>query len=409
METKLICGDCLEVLDDNSLPTFDLVYLDPPFYSQKKHALSTRDGESRFEFSDVWRSHDEYARFIHARLLRAHSRLSSTGSIFFHCDSHSTHIARLVLDEVFGAENFQSEIIWHYKRWSNSRKGLLPAHQTILFYAKTGQFKFNQVLTAYSETTNADQILQRRARDDRGKAVYAKDENGEVVHGGSKQGVPLGDVWEIPFLNPKAAERVGYPTQKPVLLLERIVSLVTNPGDWVLDPFCGSGTTLVAARLLNRNSLGVDTNPDAIRLAQRRLEQPIRTESRVMTAGRQSYLHPEESILRHLGDLEYVVVPRNRGLDAILKQEIDGRPVFVRIQRANENVSEAASALKKASTAKGNPWLVLIQTSSDRRALFDDDDVTGVVIVQSVSTTVPKAIEASVDCSHSRRHRCCER
>ena len=129
MDARLIQGDCLEVLGDKSLPIFDLIYLDPPFCSQKKHSLSTRNGDARFEFNDVWRSHDEYANFLHARLHKAYSLLSATGALFFHCDSSSSHIARLVLNEVFGEAGFQSEIIWHYKRWSNSKKGLLPAHQ----------------------------------------------------------------------------------------------------------------------------------------------------------------------------------------------------------------------------------------------------------------------------------------
>ncbi len=94
--------------------------------------------------------------------------------------------------------------------------------------------------------------MQERVRDSRGKAVYKTDENGEVVLGQSKKGVPLSDVWEIPYLNPKAKERVGYPTQKPIILLEQIIKLVTDEDDIVLDPFVGSGTTMVAAKLLNR-------------------------------------------------------------------------------------------------------------------------------------------------------------
>ena len=91
----------------------------------------------------------------------------------------------------------------------------------------------------YSATTNLDQILQDRERDENGKSVYKKDKNGNVVLGKEKKGVPLSDVWEIPYLNPKAKERTGYPTQKPVLLLNQILSIVTDEGDLVLDPFCG--------------------------------------------------------------------------------------------------------------------------------------------------------------------------
>jgi len=107
---------------------------------------------------------------------------------------------------VFGVENFQSEIIWVYRRWSSSKKGLLNAHQTIYFYSKTKNFKFNTLYTDYSPTTNIDQILQARARNEKGKAVYRRDQNGDIVIGKEKKGVPLSDVWNIPFLNPKAKE-----------------------------------------------------------------------------------------------------------------------------------------------------------------------------------------------------------
>lgn len=164
---------------------------------------------------------------------------------------------------MFGSENFRSEIIWHYRRWSNSQRGLLLAHQTILYYTKSDQFTFNEMWTEYSPATNVDQILQRRSRDEFNKSVYDRDEDGNVIANGSKRGVPLSDVWDIPFLNPKAKERTGYPTQKPLSLLERIITLTTNEGDCVVDPFCGSGTTLVAAQSLGRTAIGVDVSEDA--------------------------------------------------------------------------------------------------------------------------------------------------
>ena len=131
--------------------------------------------------------------------------------------------------------------------------------------------------TDYSETTNVDQILQDRVRDENGKSKYKTDGNGVVVMGQAKKGVPLSDVWEIPYLNPKAKERVGYPTQKPIILLEQIIKLVTDEGDLVLDPFAGSGTTLVAAKMLNRNYLGFDISKDAVELTNSRLEELVKT------------------------------------------------------------------------------------------------------------------------------------
>jgi len=212
-------------------------------------------------------------------LREIHRLLSAKGSLFFHCDRNATHIARLLLDDIFGSDNFRAEIIWHYRRWSNSHRGLLPAHQTIYYYSKSDEFTFNAVRVEYSPATNVDQLLQRRERDEFNKSVYQRDDDGNVVPNGRKTGVPLGDVWDIPYLNPKAKERTGYPTQKPILLLQRIIEMSTNEEDMVLDPFCGSGTTLVAARLLNRRSMGIDVSEDAIQLTRRRLADPIRSDS----------------------------------------------------------------------------------------------------------------------------------
>ncbi len=193
----------------------DLIYLDPPFFSQKQQKLSDAGG-NQYEFSDSWNSRDDYLEFIEIRLLEMRRILKDTGNLFLHCDASASHYLKIILDEVFGEENFRSEIIWTYKRWSNSQKGLLPNHQTIFYYTKSDNYKFNKLYGDYSATTNIDQILQQRERNSLGKAVYKRDEKGEPVPAKEKKGVPLPDVWEIPFLNPKAKERTGYPTQQPL-------------------------------------------------------------------------------------------------------------------------------------------------------------------------------------------------
>ncbi|GAI03221.1 unnamed protein product, partial [marine sediment metagenome] len=261
-------------------------------------------------------------------------------------------IARLILDDVFGAKCFQSEIIWSYRRWSNSARKLLPAHQTILFYSKGRDFKFNTIFTGYSPTTNVDQILQRRSRDDSNKSVYARDQNGNVVYGGRKRGVPLSDVWEIPFLNPKAKERTGYPTQKPILLLEQIIRLSTDEGDVVLDAFCGSGTTLVAATLLGRSAIGIDISEQAVELTRRRLAEPVKTESKLLKNGLQSYKTANHHALALLNGISYTPVQRNNGIDAFLAETYQGVPIPLRVQRDGETVAEAASALYRAAMTK---------------------------------------------------------
>ncbi|MCY4177730.1 MAG: site-specific DNA-methyltransferase, partial [Endozoicomonadaceae bacterium] len=276
MINKILHGDCLDkmrLIEKNSV---DLIYLDPPFFTERKHTLKSRDRTKEFSFDDSWRSDRSYAKFLKDRIEIMRILLKDTGSIFVHCDKSGEHIVRAILDQVFGPVNFQSEIIWTYKRWSNSRKGLLPGHQNIYFYSKTKNFKFNTIYTSYSETTNIDQILQRRTRDKHNKSVYDKDSSGNIKNGDKKKGVPLSDVWDIPYLNPKAKERVGYPTQKPLLLLEQIIKLVTEEGGVILDPFCGSGTTCVASKLLNRNYIGIDESKDAVALTNDRLDNPVK-------------------------------------------------------------------------------------------------------------------------------------
>src|SRR5699024_10751501 len=165
MINKITHGDCLsrmKLLDSESV---DLIYLDPPFYTQKEQKLKNKN-LIEYSYNDKWTNLDDYLHFIKIRLLEMKRVLKETGSIFLHCDKYASHHLRILLDEVFGERNFQSEIIWHYKRWSNSKKGLLNSHQNIYFYSKSKKFKFNPQYQAYSSTTNIDQILQERSRVD---------------------------------------------------------------------------------------------------------------------------------------------------------------------------------------------------------------------------------------------------
>ena len=335
------------------------------------HSSVTRDREKLFAFSDTWEGLREYADFMELRLREISRVLKTTGSVFLHCDSSANFLLRRLLGEIFGEENFQSEIIWAYRRWSNSARALLPAHQTILFFSKSGDFKFNKIYGAYSETTNVDQILQLRGRDEDGVSVYATGEDGKVIYSGDKKGVPLSDVWEIPFLNPKAKERTGYPTQKPLLLLERILTLASEPGDVVLDPFCGSGTTLVAAHLLGRSCIGVDSSPEAVDLTERRLADPKRTDSALMKLGRSAYATADKDALAYLQGLDFLPVQRNAGIDAFLKTPLGGAMVPIRVQRASETIADAASKLASAAKSKNSPRAILVRTTLDD-GLFND-------------------------------------
>lgn len=392
ISTEVLHGDCLDIIKTMPDSKIDMVYLDPPFYTQRKHILAARSGNQSYSFEDRWLSMLEYASYMHERLSEIRRVLKQTGSVFFHCDRTASHIARLLLDDVFGSRNFQSEIIWSYKRWSNSARKLLPAHQTILFYSKGNDFKFNAIFTEYSPTTNLDQILQKRSRDSRNKSVYALDENGDVQYGGSKRGVPLSDVWEIPFLNPKAKERTGYPTQKPILLLERIVQISTDEGDTVLDPFCGSGTTLLAANILKRSAIGIDISEEAVKLTQERLAAPVKTESKLLKNGIDSYNTANGDALALLGEIPHTPVHRNSGIDAFLVETYQGSPIPVRVQRLGESLEIAVFSLYNAAKTKNIKRMILVAIE-EQPALFPMDIPKEVKIVDSTALSINKLIQ----------------
>ncbi|HEW98677.1 MAG: site-specific DNA-methyltransferase [Candidatus Parabeggiatoa sp. nov. 3] len=391
VKTELKTGDCLDLLKPISDASIDLVYLDPPFFTETVQRLKTRDRTKEFSYHDIWGCQKKYTDFLFHRLLELKRVIKDSGSIFVHCDINATHLIRILLDDIFGQSQLRSEIIWAYKRWSNAKKGLLPAHQTIYFYSQSDNFKFNPIYNPYSESTNIDQILQKRTRDEHGKAVYARDQFGTIILDDEKRGVPLSDVWEIPYLNPKAKERVGYPTQKPILLLERIIRLTTDMGDTVLDPFCGSGTTLVAANLLERNAIGIDISEDAIALSQARLNNPIKSESHLLKKGREAYNTSDENALALLQGLDLIPVPRNQGIDAILKQQYKGTPVLIRVQKTGESLTETATLLSKAADKKCSKKAILVKTH-EGTSLFEEMIPKNIEVIESVSLLIKRVI-----------------
>lgn len=341
-----------------------MIYLDPPFFSQRNQYMRDSKG-TEYEFSDVWENRGEYLEYMRNRIQEVKRVLKNSGSIFLHCDTSASHYLRIILDQIFGENNFRGEIIWTYKRWSNAKKGLLPGHQTIFFYSKTNDFKFNTIYNEYSPTTNIDQILQERVRNNVGKASYKYDEKGNIVLAKEKKGVPLSDVWEIPFLNPKAKERTGYPTQKPIELLEKIILISTDEGDSVLDPFCGSGTTLVAAKLLHRNYTGIDKSHKAIELCRQRLDMPTKTVSRLLQVGEDAYRTKTKEELAILNILECDVVQRNKGIDGFLKKYYLDAPVAVKIQKSCESFYDAVASLDRAGKKKNCSFTVLVRTTEE--------------------------------------------
>lgn len=391
---ETILGDSLQIMKRFEDNVVDVIYLDPPFFTQDIQRLCSTKDEKEYIFNDRWNSLNDYLQYMEERLLACKRVLKDTGSIFVHCDRNASHYLKIILDKIYGIENFQSEIIWYYRRWSNSKKGLLNNHQVIFFYSKSSNFKFNKIYTDYSATTNVDQILQDRVKDKNGKSRYKCDENGESVIGRSKKGVPLSDVWEIPYLNPKAKERVGYPTQKPVILLEQIIKLVTDEHDVVLDPFMGSGTTLVAAKMLNRNYIGIDCLREAVNLANQRLETLIKTESFLLKKGKMAYRNLSDEQMRILKSMNATPVQRNSGIDGFLDEYIDGKPVSIKIQRPEETLKVAVEKLVKSSKSKKCSYMILIRTHTDKEGFYDYSvELDKLIIIDQYDIQIKEQIE----------------
>jgi len=316
VSNHLYRGDCLSVLDlvpDNSI---DLIYIDPPFYSQRYYETFWGEDAERYAFEDRWKGGIEtYLSYLVERVRKMYGKLKSTGSFYLHLDYHICHYMKIELDRIFGYANFQNEIIWRRTRGHNdatlTRFGAV--HDTLLFYSKGESHVFNKIRTERNPNNPKTHDLYRhtdgklyrkgdcRAPGNRGPRYvwnghnqhwrFTREESkrleaeGRIVY--SKSGMPrvlrpvdltkgawLQDVWiDIDPPNSGSAETVGYPTQKPLALLKRIILSSSNVGDVVLDAFCGCGTTLEAAQLLSRRWIGIDISQTAIRVIQNRLRK----------------------------------------------------------------------------------------------------------------------------------------
>lgn len=249
MTWQILQGDCLEVLP--TLPQAALVYMDPPFGTGKTQKLKAG------EYADPARTDG-----LLERILAAWDRVDSRGCLVVHLDWHAAAHVRVALDRELGAKHFASEIIWRYRRWPTKQPNFQRVHDTLLRYVKTpGEARWNQLFEPLAPSTRETWGGRRQKRNG-GRSVSTED---------ASPGCPMGDVWDLPIVAPVARERTGYPTQKPLALLERLVTALTDPGDLVIDPYCGSGTTVVAAVKLGRRGVGIDRNPEAVDIARARL------------------------------------------------------------------------------------------------------------------------------------------
>ena len=300
---RLIQGDNLAVMaamQGEMVGKIDLLYLDPPFFTGREWRNRDAAPGTPSAFTDTWRTLGDYLQWLFDRLTLAHALLSPNGSLYLHLSWHSVHYAKLLLDEIFGVERFQNEIVWCYREAINSKKRWNRKHDTLLFYSKSDTFTFNpdRVLLPYSEGN----IRKYRHRDEKGAyRLMGRGITNSPLR--SKRDLPpetetlfpeltfrhyLGegtlplDYWHIDIENQASALRTGYPTQKPEALLERILLASSNPGDLVADFCCGSGTTLAVAQRLARRWIGCDVGDEAIQTTRTRLlglSAPFRLET----------------------------------------------------------------------------------------------------------------------------------
>lgn len=270
-----------------------LIYIDPPFDVGADFSMNIEIGEESFTkkpsvieevaYRDTWgRGADSFIAMIYERLKLMHGLLVDDGSIYVHCDWRVNSFMRLVLDEVFGSNCQKNEIIWHYEKWTAPSKSYQKNHDIIFFYTKSDTHIFNEqkIITGNLKNKYEAGYLIGGGYGSNGLVVYNKD-NAKVqemiksgkykVHYAETKGKPLSDVWDIPFINPVATERVDYPTQKPEKLLERIIKASTNENDLVADFFCGSGSTLAVAEKLGRKWIGSDLGRFSIHTTRKRM------------------------------------------------------------------------------------------------------------------------------------------
>ena len=250
--------------------SIDLIYVDPPFYTNKKYSARIGRGEDSRKpsewltaegYHDHWAALDDYLEFLYDRLSLMHKLLSPTGTLYLHLDWHADSYARLLLDEIFGAERLLNVIAWVYHGPSPIKKAFNRKHDTILVYTKGEQYTFNvdAVRVPYDESTVKTFASSPKA----GFGKIPDLQRGKVPE----------DWWYFPVVARLHNERTGYPTQKPESLLKRILLASSNPGDLVADFFCGSGTTAAAAAQTGRSFIASDESLRAIQTTRSRLVQ----------------------------------------------------------------------------------------------------------------------------------------
>lgn len=309
----IYCGDNLKMLNEIPDESVDLIYIDPPFNSNRNYEVFWGDVAEKRAFNDRFGDARAYIDYMKPRTEQLYRVLKKTGSFYYHCDWHASHYVKIMLDEIFGFNFFQNEIIWKRTSAHSDSKTCGNAHDTIFLYTKSKDFFYKKLYQPYDENYirshyNKVDDKGRKYRTDNLTAMglsgggynyewngvtkiwrmpkermqqlhdekrirYTKNGTAEYIrYLDEMPGMPLQDVWDdIPPINSQSNERMGYPTQKPIALMERVLELSSKENDLVLDAFCGCGTTLIAAQKLRRKWIGIDISPTACRVMAQRL------------------------------------------------------------------------------------------------------------------------------------------
>ena len=286
-------GDNLPIMRGMNGNSVDLIYLDPPFNSKADYAAPIGSRAAGAEFRDTWTLQDvdvawldlieakhpalgrviqasmtgsdkAYLIYMSVRLLEMRRLLKPSGSIYLHCDPTMSHYLKLVMDAIFGRRGFRNEIVWCYRKWAVKGRQFVRNHDIILFYAAGGANTFNVQMVPVGPGT------LKRWKGRKQRAVFVDGVRQATATEDAAEN-PCPDWWDISILNPNAKERVGYPTQKPLALLRRIVEASSDPGDVVFDPFCGCATACIAAEHGGRRWAGIDISPKAAELVVERM------------------------------------------------------------------------------------------------------------------------------------------
>ncbi len=308
-------GDNLDIMRGMNSESVDLIYLDPPFNSKHDYSAPIGSKAAGAAFKDTWGlddvnlawhgeiKHDNpglydllnatrqvhgdsmmsYLIYMAIRITEMRRLLKLTGSIWLHCDPTASHYLKLLLDSVFGRKRFRNEIIWSYSGWNKRLKRHIERrHDVVLFYSKKEQMTFNYPTRPWASKDEYIKTRKQKVRIDDDGSEYVLSDGGSgqrvkrYLDDAMSYGIPLDDVWRIEKLNNSdTTERTGYPTQKPLALLRRIIAVGSNSGDTVLDPFCGCATACIAAQDLSRQWVGIDISPKAADLVQSRMQDEL--------------------------------------------------------------------------------------------------------------------------------------